>query len=451
MPVIHGRRDRWHAGSGKAPFPRGCISAAAARLRSGEMSCKELLEESLAAVGNDECNAFSELTAAAARAQALGLDEELAHGRVRGFLHGIPISIKDVLDVAGVPTRAGSEAYFDIPGTDAPSVALLRQAGAVFIGKTVPHEFALGLLTPQSRNPHDKFRVPGGSSGGSAIAVARGMGLASLGTDTRGSIRVPAALCGVVGLKPTYGTVPGGGLVQLAWSMDHIGPLAAYVSDAAVMMDVLTGTALAGACGAEVSSLRVGVPPDGSLDADPAVATLFEGAVRRLSKLSEVSEVGRPTTLDFSNANAVSLVTSRPEAASYHRRLGLDRSKYGPATAAIIDAAGKVSGTDYLDAQRLRQLIAQQMLQAFNEVDVLVMPTSLIPAPNTQGAMAHSTTLARNVTIWSLIGFPAMSVPCGRTPAGLPAGLQLVAPPYEEASLIALGSALEAAMLTEGG
>lgn len=451
MPALHGRRDPWSPGSSKALIKRGCISAAAARLRSGEMSCKELLEESLAAVGNDECNAFSELSADAARVQALGLDEELAHGRIRGVLHGIPISIKDVLDVAGVPTRAGSEAYFDVPNADAPSVALLRQAGAVFIGKTVPHEFALGLLTPQSRNPHDKFRVPGGSSGGSAIAVARGMGLASLGTDTRGSIRVPAALCGVVGLKPTYGTVPGGGVVQLAWSMDHIGPLAAHVCDAAVMMDVLTGTALAGACGAGVSNLRVGVPPDGTLDADPEVAMLFEGAVRRLSKLSEVSEVGRPTTLDFSNANAVSLVTSRPEAASYHRRLGLDRSKYGPATSAIIDAAGEVGGTDYLDAQRLRGLIAGQMMQVFNEVDVLVMPTSLIPAPKLQGAMAHSMTLARNVTIWSLIGFPALSVPCGKTPAGLPVGLQLVAPPYEEASLVALGSALESVMLAEGG
>lgn len=409
------------------------------------MSCKELLEESLTAAAQDDCNAFSELTADSARSQALALDEELANGHVRGPLHGIPMSIKDVLDVAGVPTRAGSEAYLEIPEEDAPSVARLRAKGAVFIGKTVPHEFALGLITPQSKNPHDRSRVPGGSSGGSAIAVAKGMGLASLGTDTRGSIRVPAALCGVAGLKPTFGTVPGGGLVQLAWSMDHVGPITASVADAALMMDVLSGAALAGACGAAVAGLRVGVPADGCRDADGGVLARFTDAVRRLSQLTgAVGEVARPTTLDLSNANAAALVIGRAEPTSYHRRLGLDRSKYWPQTRAMIEAGEEISAVDYLDAQRLRALVAEQMLRVFDEVDVLVMPTSLISAPKASGALEHSVTLSRNVTIWSLIGFPAISIPCGKTPAGLPVGLQLVAPPHEEASLIALGSAFEA-------
>lgn len=443
-PTSRRRLDPWSPIT--AGNLQGGFAVAARSLHSGQTSCMELLEQSLAAAEGDTCNAFSELTPGNALVQAVALDEELANGRIRGPLHGIPISIKDVLDVAGVPTRAGSDAYNETPQTDAPSVALLRDAGAVLMGKTQPHEFALGLITPQSRNPHDELRIPGGSSGGSAIAVATGMGLASLGTDTRGSIRVPAALCGVVGLKPTFGSVPGGGLVQLAWSMDHIGPLTTTVADAAVMLDVLAGSALARACGARVAGLRVGVPPDGCSDADPAVVAVFSQAVGLLGSLTgELTEVRRPTNLDFSNANAVSLVTSRPEAASYHRRLGLDRSKYGPATRAIIDVADAVSATDYLDAQRLRALIADQMSGVFDEVDVLVMPTTLIPAPQTKGAIAHSMVLARNVTIWSLIGFPAISVPCGKTPTGLPVGLQIVAPPFEEASLIALGSAFELA------
>lgn len=428
-----------------AGCPPGSIAAAASRLREGEMSCKELLEESLSAAERDKCNAFSEITAGAARARALALDEDLANGRNRGLLHGIPISIKDVLDVSGVPTRAGSDAYREVPEADAPSVARLREAGAVFIGKTVPHEFALGFITPQSRNPHHRLRVPGGSSGGSAIAVAKGMGLASLGTDTRGSIRIPAALCGVVGLKPTFGLVPAGGVVQLAWSMDHIGPLTTSVADAALMVDILAGTSLAGVCGSSVSGLRVGVVKDGCQGADSAVVKCFDAATRVVGRLTgALAEVARPSTLDFNNAGAAALVVSRAEAASYHRRLGLDRAKYWPSTREIVEAGEQVSALDYLDAQRLRASVTEQMYRVFDEVDVLVMPTSLIPAPEVSGADEHSTVLARNVTIWGLIGFPAISIPCGVTPDGLPVGLQMIAPPFEEASLIALGAAFEA-------
>ena len=155
-------------------------------------------------------------------------------GRWRGPLHGIPVTVKDIIDVAGVPTRCGSAAYHDVPEVDAVGVARLRAAGAIVLAKVSTHEFALGVTTPQSRNPHDQTRIPGGSSGGSAIAVSTGMGLASLGTDTRASIRVPAALSGVVGFKPTYGSVPTGGVVPLSWTMDHVAPITSSVADAAL-------------------------------------------------------------------------------------------------------------------------------------------------------------------------------------------------------------------------
>jgi aspartyl-tRNA(Asn)/glutamyl-tRNA(Gln) amidotransferase subunit A len=429
------------------PLTDRCLGPAGTafqRLESGEISCKELLEESLVRVFGDDCNAFAELMVEQCQAEARVMDEELAQGRIRGVLHGLPITIKDVLDVAGVPTRAGSDAYYEVPEVDAPAVSRLRAAGANIIGKTTAHEFALGLVTPQSRNPHDSGRVPGGSSGGSAIAVARGMGLASLGTDTRGSIRVPAALCGVVGLKPTFGLVPGGGVFQLSWYMDHIGPLTASVSDAALITDVLAGTALFAACGADVSGLRVGVSPDSCLDADARVVVLFTEAVRSLSQVAgSLVEVTRPSTLDFNNATAAALVASRSEAASYHRRLGLDLTKYWPETRALLEAADSITAVDYLDAQRLRGVITEQMLKVFEEVDVIVMPTVLIPAPRVEDATEMTQQLGRNTTIWSFIGFPAMSVPCGTTPDGLPVGLQMVAPPYEEASLMALGAAFE--------
>lgn len=426
----------------------GAIGRAGTRLRAGEISCKELLEESLAAIerDNQRLNAFAELTEDLARSQAQSLDEELATGIYRGPLHGIPVSVKDTIDVAGVPTRAGSAAYHVVPEEDAPSVSLLKEAGSVLLGKAATHEFALGVTTPQSRNPHNAARVPGGSSGGSAIAVATGMGLASLGTDTRASVRIPAALSGVVGFKPTFGTVPEAGIVRLSWTMDHIAPIASSVADAAVMVDVLAGSEVAQFAGADVSALRVGYPPDGTTGVDYGVLASFTSAMQLLGKLAgQVIEVDRPSTLDFNNANAAGIIVSRCEAAAYHRRLGLDRSKYWPEVRDQLDAADRIAAIDYLDAQRLRSVLARTMLKVFEGVDVLVMPTSLVPAPPVEEAGDYLLVLSRNAIPWSFLGFPAISVPCGRTAGGLPVGLQLVAPPYEESTLVALGSAFELA------
>lgn len=426
----------------------GAIGRAGARLRAGELSCKELLEESLGAIERDDrrLNAFARVTEQSARAQSQALDEQLATGGYRGPLHGIPVSVTDVIDVAGTPTRAGSAAYQVVPEHDAPAVARLRQAGAVVLGKAATHEFALGVTTSQSRNPHNPACIPGGSSGGSAIAVATGMGLASLGTDTRGSVRIPAALCGVVGFKPTFGTVPAAGMLRVSWSMDHIAPLAASVADAALVADVLGGSEVAQFAGADVSALRVGYPPDGTAGVDYGVLASFTSAMQLISRLAgQPVEVDRPSTLDFNNASAAGLIVSRCEAAACHRRLGLDRSKYRPEVRDQLDAADRIAAMDYLDAQRLRSVLARTMLKVFEEVDVLVMPTSLVPAPLVEEADDCLLVLSRNCVPWSFLGFPAISVPCGMTAQGLPVGLQLVAPPYEEATLVALGSALESA------
>ncbi len=211
----------------------------------------ELVEESIIAAEKDgvALGAVVELTAAPARADAVRLDRLAASNAPLGVLHGIPITVKDIVHVAGVATRAGSDAYYAVPAVDATAVARLRAAGAVILAKVSTHEFALGVTTPQSANPLDHQRIPGGSSGGSAIAVACGIGLGSVGTDTRASIRVPAAICGVVGLKGTRGLVPVEGIVPLSWTMDHVAPIGAMLADAALLLEVMAGRPLPGRVG----------------------------------------------------------------------------------------------------------------------------------------------------------------------------------------------------------
>ena len=336
---------------------RGAIAAAARALEAGRTTCVELTELALANVALDEWTAFVEVVAEDALTQARVRDAELRAGRRRGPLHGIPVSVKDVIDVRGVRTRCGSDAYDTTPTEDADAVDLWRSAGAVILGKTSTHEFALGVTSPQARNPHDPTRIPGGSSGGSAIAVATGMGLASLGTDTRASIRVPAALCGVVGLKPTYGTVPTRGVVPLSWTMDHVAVMAGCAEDAALALDALRpdGTPIAPAVGARVSHLRVGLATAAWEGAEPAVESAVAKRIDALDGLvGAVAETDRPTAADFGGANAMGLLVSRCEAATFHRAAGLDRTLYWPEVRDQLNAADGVLATDYIDAPRYR-------------------------------------------------------------------------------------------------
>ena len=448
--------------SGRAPSERdprpatpGPLAQAAAAVRAGLVTSAQLVEDALLAVDkhDPELNAIAHLLAEEARAEARERDREAGTGRWRGPLHGIPVTVKDVIDVAGVPTRAGSAAYHDVPPADAQSVALLRAAGAVILAKVTTHEFALGVTTPQSRNPHDPSRIPGGSSGGSAIAVSTGIGLGSLGTDTRASIRVPAALSGVVGLKGTYGTVPTGGVVPLSWTMDHVAPMAASVGDAALLLDALRPgqAAVAPWVGASVAGLRVGVPRAAVEGAEPGVAAAFQEALGAFGRLGcLVADADRPDGDDLEVANAAGLLVSRCEAAAFHRSRGTDRSQCWDEVADQLDAALGVAAVDYLDAQRQRAELVAGFLGTFADHDVLVMPTVPIVAPFVEDFARHLLLLSRNAIPWSFTGFPALSLPCGWS-EGLPVGLQVVAPPGREDLVVVVAAAVEGLGAAEGG
>ncbi len=449
---------------GGAPSTEGAAAAASAvavgplhdavrALRSGMTTAVELLQASIAAVAasNEELTGVVAMDAHAALARAAELDLEAATGAWRGPLHGIPITVKDVIDVAGLPTRCGSDAYDDEPPTDAIAVARARAAGALPFAKVATHEFALGVTSPQSRNPRDPSRIPGGSSGGSAVAVATGMGLASIGTDTRASIRIPAALSGVVGFKPTYGRVPTEGIVSLAWSMDHAGVIAGSVADAALVLDQLydapRGLAAVGPAAvgpAAVGPVRLGVVTAGFDGADDALSTVVTDAISALGSLDDVSvgEAARPTAEDLALANAAGLIVSRVEAATAHRALGLDRSRYWEEVADQLDSADEVAAVDYLDAQRVRGEMAEGLLAQFRDHDVLVMPTAPVVAPRADDFARFLMVLSRNAIPWSFVGFPVLSVPCG-TVDGLPVGLQLIAAPDREDLLVSIGTAWE--------
>jgi len=427
----------------------GPLHAAAHALRSGTTTAVALVEDALAVVAarDPELGAVVELLADSARAEARACDRDLADGRERGVLHGIPVTVKDVIDVAGVPTRAGSDAYYDVPAVDAAGVALLRGAGANVLAKVATHEFALGVTNPQSCNPHDPSRIPGGSSGGSAIAVATGMGLASLGTDTRASIRVPAALSGIVGFKPTYGRVPTDGVVTLSWTMDHVAPMARTVGDAALVMETLLGHGgLVAACGHGVDGLTVGVAEAGFADSEGPVADAVHAALAGLARAgARVVETPHPSARDLARANAAGMVISRCEATTFHADLGLDRTLYWDEVAEQLDAADDVRATEYLNAQRIRTKLVTDLSAAFDHVDLLAMPTSPVVAPPRDEFAEFLMLLARNAIPWSLVGFPAISVPVGAVDS-LPVGLQLVAPPDREDLLVAAARAIERAV-----
>lgn len=433
---------------GAPPGPRaGTIAAMGKLLASGDVTSVELVDRSLRAIAdqNDELYAFVEILEVDARDRAKKFDADRAAGRIRGPLQGIPVSVKDLYAVKGATTRAGSLAYERRDHHDAIAVKRLREAGAVVIGKTSTHEFAMGVIAPQSRNPHDTSRISGGSSSGAAIALATGMGIAALGTDTRGSIRIPAALCGVVGFKPTIGAVPLDGVVPLSWTMDHVGVMAQSADDAASVFDALAPEAsTADQPVPPIAELRIGIPKAAWRDAEPAVVQSIETVLDTLTATGvELVELDRPSAIDLDNANLTSMVVSRCEAAAFHRDLGLDPVLYTSDVRGQLEAADKATAQDYIDAQRLRAELQGDMLKVFEDVDVLLTPTVPIVAPPLETADQTPLVLTRNVALWSFVGFPAMSVPSLPSQAGLPIGLQIVAAPHREAAILAVARAVE--------
>jgi aspartyl-tRNA(Asn)/glutamyl-tRNA(Gln) amidotransferase subunit A len=419
------------------------------------MSPVELVDAYLArAATGPELGAYITRPGAAARRDARRAADQLARGQ-GGALLGVPIAVKDLFSTRRLRTTAGSRILRDwVPSQDAAVVSRLRAAGAIVFGKTNLHEFAYGVTTANpwwgvAKNPVDPRRSPGGSSGGSAIAVTQGLCAAALGSDTGGSIRIPAALCGCVGLKATYGAVPVEGAFPLAWSLDHVGPLTRTVDDAGLLFSVLSRRTLPRRPGGR--GLRVGVLRGPLTDrVQPAILDQVERAADGLRRAGLVVQPVRIPELAWSVATQ--LVTLRAEASTVHARWIRQRPRaYGADVRTRLQLGALVSGADYVVAQRARFRMRDAIQRAFAEVDVIILPTTPITAPVIGERVIRWPTgdepvdgsLVRLTSPFNLSGAPALSVPFGQA-GGLPVGVQVVAPWNEEARLLAVGRLIEA-------
>jgi len=438
--------------------PRLTIAEFGRRLRAGETSSLEATEACLQAIDarNGALNAFIAVMADEARARAQQADEELAAGHDRGPLHGVPLSLKDLFDVRGAATTAGSRLRAsDVARADASAVVHVRHAGAVIVGKTNLHEFAFGTTSEDSgfgavRHPLDPRRSPGGSSGGSAVSVAAGMALGTLGTDTGGSIRIPSAACGLVGLKPTIDELATDGVVPLSRTLDHVGPLAQTVTDAWYLYQALLGRPTARPLSpSPLAGLRVGVPHRYFCELlEPSIRASFDAAVESLQRAG-----ARVSTVDIAHAGdipAVYLLIVFAEAAAYHAStLEATPDLYTVPVRLRLEMARFVLGEDYLRALAGRDLLRREVDATLSWHDVLVLPTLPIVAPPL-GATTLSiddqphavrNLMLRLTQLFNITGHPAVTLPCGTSADGLPIGLQLVGRRHETNVLmhVALG------------
>ena len=452
--------------SGRLPDPTGAphlqpISAIANALRDRRLSSRDLAEACLSEIDrrNPSLNAFITVTSALARQQADVADREIAAGRYRGPLHGIPISLKDLVDLEGVPTTAASRVRAGVLATrDATVVTRLRDAGAVFVGKCNLHEFALGTTNEDSafgpaHHPGFPDRSPGGSSGGSAVSVVSGMACASVGTDTGGSIRIPAAACGLVGFKPPFGAVASDGIVPLSASLDHVGPLARTVRDATLMFEAMSGRR-GSAPARQAGTLRLGVLRRYFMDVlDPGVRGVVERAFDRL-RSSGATLVER-TIAHAPLTGPVYLHTGLAEAAAYHAvTLEARAGDYTPPVRVRLELGRLILGEDYARAQIGRAVLRAEVEAALDEVDALLLPTLPIVAPPLGASSVDIDGVresVRNATLrltqlFNLTGHPAISLPAGLVAEGLPVGLQLVGRHAGSADLLAVAEAVEKAL-----
>lgn len=450
------------------------ISRAARLLRSRTISSVELTQATLERIQALEgrLHAFITVTSDLALAQARRAEREIARGDYRGPLHGIPVTLKDLYWTRGIRTTAGSKILADfVPDADSTATARLAAAGAVLVGKANMHEFAIGATTENPfygtcHNPWNLEYIPGGSSGGSAAAVAAGLGLASLGSCTGGSIRIPAAFCGIVGLKPTYGLVPRTGIVPNSSSLDHGGPMTRTAADAAAVLEAIAGadgkdpsavtarlTGMKSIRRRSLEGLRVGVPRNYYFDViDPEVDGLVRAAIAELRKLG--ATVTTVTVPDVELSLDACVVVAWSECANQHRNWLLSRPHdYGPDTLDYLTGALLYRATDYVQAQRVRARIRHSVREVFRRVDVIVSPTGVIPASpigQTEFQIDNRSVpvlsvMARITCIANLTGEPAVSVPCGFTKAGLPVGLQIHGRALEDATVLRVAHAYEQA------
>lgn len=441
------------------------IADAAPRLAKGQLKSEKLTEECLSQIEalNPKLNAFITVTADEALKAARDADKDIAGGRYRGPLHGIPVSLKDLVDLKGIRTTAGSLVRASHVATeDADVTSRLRDAGAVFVGKTNLHEFAFGTTTEDSgfgkaHHPVDPSRSPGGSSGGSAIAIATGMSLGTVGTDTGGSIRIPAAVCGIVGLKPGWGEISASGVVPLSRQLDHVGPLGACVTDAWIQYNAMlpAGRQTTGVpAAASLKGLRLGVPAGylfDQLDADvERVVMSTIDTLRRSGAI--VTEVAIPHATDMA---AIYLHLVLGDAAEYHARTLMSRPQdYTPNVRLRLEMARYVLAEDYVRALRGKAVIAHEVDRAMDGVDALVLPSLAIPAPPIGavtmpvkgGPEAVRTLMLRCTQPFNLSGHPAISIPCGHTHGGLPIGFQLAGHHGQTPALVQAALAVERAI-----
>jgi aspartyl-tRNA(Asn)/glutamyl-tRNA(Gln) amidotransferase subunit A len=430
------------------------------RLRAREVTSTQVTDDCLRRIeaDNPRLNAFILVMAEQARQQAREADAELAAGRDRGPLHGVPISVKDLFDIRGTATTAGSRVREGhVAPRDAPSIAHLRQAGAVFVGKTNLHEFAFGTTNEDSafglvRNPLDPSRSPGGSSGGSAASVAAGMALATIGTDTGGSIRIPSAACGLVGLKPSLGDVSTDGVVPLSRTLDHVGPLTQSVADACLVYHALLGDAHAALpAPMPLSGVRLAVPRPYFCDlVDDEVRAAFERALDRLRAAG--AHVGDIEIHHAADIGPVYLHLVLADAAAYHAAtLEAMPERYTPPVRLRLEMGRYVLAEDYVRALSGREWLRREVDAALGQHDALVLPTLPIPAP-LLGALhvqiGAKTEAVRNVMLrltqpFNITGHPAISIPAENTAAGLPCGVQLVGARQQTDTLLRLALASE--------
>ena len=447
-------------GSETATAAQFTLAEASHRVREGTVSPVELTEACLRRIDelNPQLNAFITITAASALAEARAAEHEIQRGNWRGPLHGIPIALKDLVDTAGVATTAASNLFRNrIPTSDAEIVRLLKAAGAIFVGKLNLHEFAYGgssVVTAFGpvHNPRAPEYSAGGSSSGSAAAVGAGLCFGAVGTCTGGSIRQPAALCGIVGFKPTYGLVSAQGVVPLSPSLDHIGPMTRTVADTALFLQAMAPNFDLSAA-PKVASLRVGIPRRHFFEAlHPEVVAAVDSALSVILRLTAGTHTVHPA-ISIDEVNSLSNLLTKTEAYAYHRQhVTATPELYQPETLRRIRTGADVSPDTYTRGLRELETLRLAALHEFEAVDVWITPTSPVPAFTIADLLSDPQTLRnkeqltlRNTRPFNVLGWPTISVPCGSTREGLPIGLQISARPGADATVLALAAAYEQA------
>ena len=446
------------------------ISQAGALLQRRELSPVELTRAFLDRIEatDDQLHSFITLLSEQALADARVAEAEILQGHYKGPMHGISFALKDLYDTAGIRTTSGSRVDIDrVPTEDATTTARLKNAGGILLGKLAMHEFALGgpdftTPFPPARNPWNLDHITGGSSSGSGAAVASGQCMGALGSCTGGSIRGPASLCGIVGIKATYGRVSRAGVVTLSWSQDHCGPMTWMVEDAAHMLGAIAGydpkdpttsaapvPDYAAGLKQDIKGITIGVPrhfffaADG--EANPETLAAVEKGLTVLEGLgAHLEEVTIPS-LDY--VRAANTVIMLSEAFAFHEKnLKSRANEFGEMVRARFRIGGLLTASDYVQAQRVRKLFNRELAQAFLKVDVLVTPTMTQPAAPFEGYDATSTVRGPSFTApFNLSGLPAISVPCGFTASGLPIGMQVAGKPFDEPGIFRVAYAYEQA------